>query len=163
VLADPQFGKDLERTIAGWEGIAVPSFSATTWDGKALSSATLAGRPYVVYFWFTGCPPCTKTAPLLMRLRTAHSAQGLEVVGANADEILELPYGDSDRREYVRKLGITFPLVTATAAMQESFGSVSVFPTFFFVNRKGKIAQQLVGLQDAGSLEEAAALAIAER
>jgi thiol-disulfide isomerase/thioredoxin len=163
VLADPQFGKELERTIAGWEGIAAPAFSATTWDGKPLSSAALAGRPYVLYFWFTGCPPCTKTAPLLMDLRRAHAAQGLEVVGANADEVLEMPYDDADRRDYVRKLGIAFPLVTATAAMQQSFGAVSVFPTLFFVDRKGTVVAQLVGLQDVGALERAAALAVINR
>jgi thiol-disulfide isomerase/thioredoxin len=163
VLADPKFGKELERTIAGWEGVAAPAFSATTWDGKPLSSATLAGRPYVVYFWFTGCPPCTRTAPLLMQVRAAHAAQGLEVVGANADGILELPYSDADRLEYTRKLGIAFPLFTATAAMQESFGAVSVFPTLFFVDRKGTVVRQLVGLQDAASLEQGAALAITGR
>lgn len=160
VLADSRFGKALERTIAGWEGVAAPAFSATTWEGKPLSSSALAGRPYVLYFWFTGCPPCTKTGPLLMGLRRAHAAQGLEVVGANADDLLELPYSDEDRRDYVGKLGISFPLVTATAAMQQAFGAVSVFPTLFFVDRKGTIVEQLVGLQDATALERAAALAV---
>ena len=163
VLADPRFGKELERTIAGWEGVAAPAFSATTWDGKLLSSSDLARRPYVLYFWFTGCPPCTKTGPLLMDVRRAHAAQGLEVVGANADDLLELPYSDDARRDYARKLGITFPLVTATAAMQQAFGAVSVFPTLFFVDRKGTVVAQLVGLQDAASLEQAAALAVGRR
>jgi thiol-disulfide isomerase/thioredoxin len=158
ILADRRFGRLLERTIAGWEGKPVPSFAVTTWDGKPVSSATLEGRPYVVYFWFTGCPPCTQTGPLLVELRKGHAAEGLEVVGANADEVLEMPFSDSDRRDYVRKLGLVFPLVTMTAAMQESFGTVSVFPTLFFVDRKGVIVKQLVGFNDKDALEQAAAL-----
>jgi hypothetical protein len=70
-----------------------------------------------------------------------------------------MPFSDSDRRDYARKLGLVFPLVTMTAAMQESFGTVSVFPTLFFVDRKGVIVKQLVGFNDKDALEQAAALA----
>lgn len=161
ILADRRFGRALERTIAGWEGKAAPAFSTTSWDGKTVDSATLAGRPYVLYFWFTGCPPCTKTGPMLMDLRRRFASAGLEVVGANADEALEMPYSDEDRRDYAVKLGLTFPLATMTPAMQEAFGTVSVFPTLFFVDRKGVVVSQLVGLNDAATLDRAAALAVA--
>ena len=32
------------------------------------SSESLAGTPHLVYFWFTGCPPCVRTSPLLAEL-----------------------------------------------------------------------------------------------
>ena len=159
ILADRRFGRALERTIAGWEGKPAPAFSTTAWDGKTVSSASLEGRPYVLYFWFTGCPPCTKTGPMLMDVRRKYAPRGLEVVGANADEALEMPYSDADRRDYARKLGLEFPLATMTPAMQEAFGTVSVFPTLFFVDRKGIVVSQLVGLNDAATLDRAASLA----
>jgi thiol-disulfide isomerase/thioredoxin len=161
IVADRRFGRVLERTIAGWEGKPAPSFSATSWDGRSISSGGLEGRPYVVYFWFTGCPPCTQTGPLLARLRKRHASQGLEVIGANADEALEMPVSDEDRKAYVAQLGLDFPLVTMTAAMQEAFGTVSVFPTLFFVDRTGVVVAQLVGFNDEEALEHSAALAAA--
>jgi thiol-disulfide isomerase/thioredoxin len=161
ILADRRFGRPLERTIAGWEGKPVPAFETTSWDGKRVSTATLEGRPYVVYFWFTGCPPCTKTGPMLMDLRRKYGPRGLEVVGANADDVLEMPYSDDDRRDYARKLGLSFTLATMTPAMQEAFGTVSVFPTLFFVDRKGIVVDQLVGLNEEATLDRAASLAVA--
>ncbi len=97
VLAHPRFGKALERTIGGWEGRPAPAFSATDYDGKPVGSAELLGRPYLLYFWFTNCPPCVRTSPLLAALDRAYAAKGFRIVGLNADRVLELPYGDDER------------------------------------------------------------------
>jgi thiol-disulfide isomerase/thioredoxin len=160
IQADPRFGKILERTIAGWDGRPAPAFSIRTWDGKALTSAGLAGRPYVVYFWFSNCPPCMKTAPLLVALYKTYLPQGLEIVGVNADRALELPYADEYRAEYARALGIVFPLAHMTSEMQEAYGMVSVFPTLFFVDKKGTIVRQLVSFQEKPILERAIRLSL---
>ncbi len=162
ILADPRFGKILERTIAGWEGKTAPAFSIRTWDGKSLTSESLAGRPYVIYFWFSNCPPCLKTAPLLAALHKTYRAQGVEIVGVNADRVLELPYTDEYRAEYARTLGIAFPLAHMTPEMQEAYGMVSVFPTLFFVDKKGTIVRQLVSFQEKPILEKAIRLSLWE-
>jgi hypothetical protein len=47
-----------------------------------------------------------------------------------------------------------------TAAMQESFGSVSVFPTLFFVDKKGMIVKHLVNFHEKATLEAAIKLAL---
>ena len=77
VLAHPRFGKALERTIAGWEGRPAPAFSATDYDGKPVGSAELAGKPHLLYFWFTNCPPCLRTSPLLAELDRTYAGEGL--------------------------------------------------------------------------------------
>src|SRR5689334_16926275 len=38
ITSSPQFGRVLERTIAGWEGKPEPEFAIQTYDGKPLSS-----------------------------------------------------------------------------------------------------------------------------
>jgi thiol-disulfide isomerase/thioredoxin len=160
ILADPLFGKILERTIAGWEGKPAPAFSTRAWDGTVLTSQALAGRPYVLYFWFSNCPPCMKTAPLLVQLHKTYAAQGLTILGVNADRVLELPYGDEYRTEYARNLGITFPLAHLTPEMQEAYGMVSVFPTLFFVDKKGTIVRELVSFHEKATLDEAIRLSL---
>jgi thiol-disulfide isomerase/thioredoxin len=97
IFADPRFGRLLERTIAGWEGRPAPAFSVTGYDGRPLASAELAGKPYLLYFWFTGCPPCLRTSPLLAELDRTYAAKGFRIVGLNADRVLELPYGGAVR------------------------------------------------------------------
>jgi thiol-disulfide isomerase/thioredoxin len=139
ILAHPRFGKALERTITGWEGRPAPSFATTTYDGTPLTSESLAGKPHLLYFWFTGCPPCVQTSPLLAELDREFAPRGFRIVALNADRALELPY---------------------TPEVQEAHGAVSVFPTLFFVDRKGNVVRQLVNFQDKATLERASRVAL---
>jgi thiol-disulfide isomerase/thioredoxin len=160
ILAHPRFGKALERTIAGWEGRPAPPFTTTTYDGKPLGSESLAGKPHLVYFWFTGCPPCVRTAPLLAELDREYSARGFRIVALNADRVLGLPYTDEDRTAYAARSGMVFTLAHMTPEVQEAYGTVSVFPTLFFVDRKGTIVRQFVNFQPKTILQEATRVAL---
>lgn len=160
ILAHPRFGKALERTITGWEGRPAPSFSVPGYDGQVVTSASLAGRPHLVYFWFTGCPPCVKTSPLLVALYKEYGPRGLEIVALNADRLLEVGTSDEERAADAKKKGLAFTLAHATAEAQDAYGAVSVYPTMFFVDRKGTIVRQFVNFQEMPVLQEAARLAL---
>jgi thiol-disulfide isomerase/thioredoxin len=155
VMASPQFSRVLERTIAGWEGKTEPPFSIQTYDGKTISSDSLAGTPHLVYIWFTNCPPCVKTSPILAELNNKYASQGFKIVGANSDKVLELPYDDNVRADYVKKIGITFITAYLNPKMQSDYGGVSVFPTMFFVDKNGIIVKHFVNFQDKPALEAA--------
>jgi thiol-disulfide isomerase/thioredoxin len=155
ILAHPKFGKALERTIAGWEGQPAPPFATTTYDGKPLASEALDGTPHLLYFWFTGCPPCVRTSPLLAELDKTYAPKGFRIVGLNADRVLEIPTTDADRAGYAAKNGWTFTLAHMTPEAQEAYGAVSVFPTLFFVDRKGKVVKHFVNFQEKAALEGA--------
>jgi len=160
ILAHPRFGKVLERTITGWEGRTAPAFATTTYDGKPLTSDSLAGKPHLMYFWFTGCPPCMRTAPLLAELDREFALRGFRIVALNADRALELPYTEGDRAAYAKKQGWSFTLAHMTPEVQEAYGTVSVFPTMFFVDRKGTVVRHFVNFQEKAPLEEAARVAL---
>ena len=155
IKADPNFGRTIERSIAGWEGRAAPAFAIKSFSGSNLNSATLNGQPHLIYFWFTNCPPCVQTTPLLVALNAKYAAQGFKIVGANADHVLDLPYTDAVRADYLKKQGVTFLEGHLTPQMQLDYGGVSVFPTMFFVNRKGVIVKQMVSFQNKAILEAA--------
>ncbi len=156
ILAHPRFGKALERTITGWEGKPAPPFTASTYDGQTLSSESLTGKPYLLYFWFTGCPPCARTSPLLAELDREYVGKGFRIVALNADRALELPTTtDEDREAYAKNNGWSFTLAHMTAAVQEAYGAVSVFPTIFVVDGKGTIVKHLVNFQERAVLEGA--------
>ena len=160
VMAHPRFGKLLERTIAGFEGQPAPAFSITGLDGSAISKDTLKGKPHLLYFWFSNCPPCVRIAPLLVELHKAHAPKGFEVIGVNADKVLEIPTDDAARAAYAAKTGIKFPQAHLTPEMQAAYGQVSVFPTLFFVDRQGTVVKQLVNFQTKAALEEAIQLTL---
>ncbi|HZI50394.1 MAG TPA: TlpA disulfide reductase family protein [Terriglobia bacterium] len=155
IRKDPTFGKAVERTIAGWEGTPAPKFTMLSMGKQPLNSAQYQGKPHLIYFWFTNCPPCVQTTPMLVKLHAKYNSKGFQMVAANADEVLGLPYKDTDRANYIRKQGITFPVGHMTTDMQKLFGGVSLFPTMFFVNRQGQIVKYMVNLQTEAAIEAA--------
>jgi thiol-disulfide isomerase/thioredoxin len=160
ITAHPRFGKILERTIAGWEGTSAPDFSIKAYDGSDVTLASLKGKPFLLYFWFTNCPPCVRTSPLLVELDKAYRPKGFNIVALNADRLLELDFTDADRAAYARKLGISFTQGHANQEAQLAYGGVSVFPTMFFVDRSGVVVKQMVNGQDKVTLEAAIQLAL---
>jgi thiol-disulfide isomerase/thioredoxin len=155
IQASPQFGKVLERSITGWEGREAPAFATNAYDGKPVTSDQVAGQAHLVYFWFTNCPPCVRSSPILAELYTKYAPQGFKIIGANADRFLELPYDDKVRAEYVKKYGFRFTTAHLNPQMQQAYGGVSVFPTMFFVDKKGTIVKHFVNFQEKAVLEQA--------
>jgi thiol-disulfide isomerase/thioredoxin len=155
IKASPQFSRVIERTITGFEGKEAPPFSITAYDGKPVSSDQYRGQPHLIYFWFTNCPPCVKTAPILAELYNKYAPKGFKVIGANADRVLELPYDDKVRADYAKKYGFHFTLAHLNAAMQQNYGGVSVFPTMFLVDKTGTIVKHFVNFQEKATLEAA--------
>jgi cytochrome c biogenesis protein CcmG/thiol:disulfide interchange protein DsbE len=153
ILADARFGKAVERSLTGLEGLPAPAFATTTLAGDAYASKTLAGKPHVEYLWFSHCPPCVQTAPVLdERARAA----AITVVAANADRVLELGVADEERAVYSAKYPGLTP-VHATAEMQTAYSGVAAYPTLFFVDKAGVVKRQLVNRQDRASLDAALA------
>ena len=155
IKGSPQFSRVIERTIAGWVGKEAPSFSLAGYDGKPVTSAQLARQPHLMYFWFTNCPPCVKTSPILTELYNKYGKQGFKIVGANADKVLELPYDDKVRADYSKKYGFNFTLTHLNAETQQAYGGISVFPTMFFVDKTGTIVKHFVNFQEKAVLEAA--------
>jgi thiol-disulfide isomerase/thioredoxin len=153
ILADARFGKAIERSLSGLEGQPAPAFATTTLAGAPYASSALSGKPHVLYFWFSHCPPCVQTAPVLdERARAA----GVTVVAANADRVLELGVADEERAVYSAKYpGLT--AVHATADMQTAYSGVAAYPSLFFVDKAGVVKRQLVNRQDRASLDAALA------
>ena len=96
-----------------------------------------------------------RTSPLLAELDRTYAAKGFRIVGLNADRVLEIPTTDEDRAAYAKKNGWTFTLAHMTPEAQEAYGTVSVFPTLFFVDRKGMVVKQFVNFQEKAALEAA--------
>ena len=54
-------------------------------DGSALALATLRGRPLLVNFWATWCPPCVEELPLLSSFYNENKANGWQLIGLAVD------------------------------------------------------------------------------
>lgn len=114
-----------------------PAFTLTSTDGHQVTLGGLAGKPAVINFWATYCPPCRAEMPLLQRLVTSQSGVQLVLV----DE------GDSSRaaRDFLDSLGIHQPaLLDSDLSVGHAYGAIAL-PTTVFVRADGTIAARHVG------------------
>lgn len=145
IRSDPNFGGAVARHLGGWQGKAAPAFKLTGLDGSETNSVSLRNKVVLLYIWFTGCPPCMKETPEIVKLEHDVSNPNFVIVGANADQMLGLGYDDEVRRRYVREQSIDYPVVNWTKESDAAFGRVAIFPTLFLIDGKGVIIQHWVG------------------
>jgi len=89
-------------------------------DGGKLALADFAGRPLLLNFWATWCPPCVKEMPLLDRFAQEQRAAGWQVVGLAIDKLEPV-------REFLVKHPVRYPIaVTGLDALEwlRSLGNV---------------------------------------
>ena len=68
IKSNARFGKILERSIAGWEGKDATPFTVPTFDGKTFDSASLTGKPYLIYFLVPELPALHENFPAVGRV-----------------------------------------------------------------------------------------------
>jgi thiol-disulfide isomerase/thioredoxin len=148
VKKDSRFSQAIEHTLAGWSGRTAPDFSLDLFDGGKISSGDLSGENYLIYFWFSGCPPCMKLSPSLSRLLKKYADDNFRILAVNADRILELDTTDKERADYIRRQALGFTFAHLNKEMQEKYGNVSIYPTLFLIDSRSVIRKHYIGYQE---------------
>lgn len=134
-LADPQtVARDLKslKLVEYRPGTAPPRFDGETLDGRRFSLGALRGKVVVVNFWASWCAECRPEMPVLERLHREFAAQGLAIVGVNAQE------AKPEVARYAQDLGLTFPIVLdPDRAIGADYG-VFALPATFVIARDGR-------------------------
>ncbi len=155
IKSDPQFGRAVERHLGGWEGAKAPEFKLPGIGAGEVDLQSLKGKVVLLYIWFTGCPPCMKETPELVKLDLEFRRKGLAVVGANADQLLGLAYDDATRLRYIEEKHVSFPVAHWTREGDSAYGNISIFPALFLISPAGEIVQHWVGYTPGEQLNRA--------
>lgn len=116
-----------------------PGFSLTLFNGEKLNLSELKGKPVVLNFWASWCPPCRAEAPLLERTWRTYKDKGLVFVGIDVWD------SEKDARKFISGFGISYP------NGPDPWGEISIeyglagIPETFFINKEGKIVRKFIG------------------
>jgi thiol-disulfide isomerase/thioredoxin len=75
-------------------------------SGATLALRAFHGRPLVVNFWASWCPPCVKEMPDLDRFAKDFAARGWQVLGIAIDQADPV-------QKFLRETPVSFPIVLA--------------------------------------------------
>ena len=118
-----------------------PDITLQLIDGKKLKLSSLKGKPVLITFWATSCPGCIKEMPHLIELYNELHSDGLEVIG------IAMPYDRPDYiMEMVKRKKVSYLIAfDLKGEAVRSFGNVSLTPTTFLIDHKGKIIKKKIG------------------
>jgi peroxiredoxin len=134
------------NTAAPRPGFAAPDFALPSLEGTSLSLADLQGKGIVLNFWATWCLPCRVEMPALEQTWLDWQDRDLVVVAVNLQE------NPGRVADYVRDLGLTFPVLLDGDGSVFQRYQVQLYPTTFFVGPDGVIRDVVFGGPMAESL-----------
>jgi len=128
---------------AGEIGSRLPLFSTTDLTGHPLSSKEFQGKVVIVDFWATWCQPCKTEMPGYQKLLERYQSRGLAVVGFKATMMMDT----EPPLDFARKIGVHYPLATATPNVVTGFGEIEGLPTTLIYDRAGILRQKIIGFE----------------
>ena len=125
-------------------------------DGAPFKVSSLAGRPLLLNFWATWCPPCVEELPLLNRFHLAQPSRGWRVLGLAVDQ-------PSAVRAWLAKSPLAFPVAMAGLGgtdLSKRMGNLSGgLPFSVAFSASGEVLQRRMGKLSQDDLSRWAELA----
>jgi thiol-disulfide isomerase/thioredoxin len=129
-------------------GKPAPAFEVKSMEGKTINLAALKGKPVLLDFWATWCPPCRRSMPVLEKISIEFKDSDLVILGVDSGEDREVV------ERFLKKTPFGYPAVlSGESGILESYG-VTAYPTFILIGRDGKIIANDVGFSGEDQLRQ---------
>lgn len=103
------------------------------------------GKPVILNFWASWCPPCIKEMPELSGLAQELKPQGIEVIGIGVDSVEHIT-------EFSRQHPVSYPLyvagITGTELTRQLGNETGGLPFTVLIGADGKIKKTYLGSLD---------------
>ncbi|CAM3779111.1 redoxin domain-containing protein [Cohnella lubricantis] len=120
-------------------GSEPPAFALADLQNEVHELESYKGKPLIINFWGTFCPPCRNEMPALQHEYEKWKDQGLELIGINLSE---------DRlavQRFADSVGANFPILLDRNKKTEKQYGLKEYPTTYFIAPDGKIQDIVVG------------------
>ena len=119
--------------------------------GGELVLSTLRGRPLLVNFWATWCPPCVEELPMIEAFWREHVTKGVQVLALAIDQ-------PSSVRRFLERQPLSFPVGLAGlqgSELARSLGNLNGgLPFSVFFKKDASIYRQKLGQLSKDDLQD---------
>lgn len=119
-------------------------------EGGSVALQSLAGKPLLLNFWATWCPPCVEELPMLNAFFREHAANGWQVLGLAIDQ-------PSAVRKFLARIPLEFPVGLAGMGgtdLGRSLGNLTGgLPFTVVLGGNGKVLHRKMGQVTAQDLQ----------
>ena len=130
-----------------------PDFDLKTTEGKTVHLRVFRGKAVLLNFWATWCVPCKQEMPWLLELQKQYGPRGLMILGISMDNSAE------PVRRFLEKHPVNYPILMGTQQIAERY-FVKGLPASVYIDRNGKITDQVPGLSTRSVMENEIKLAL---
>lgn len=127
------------------EGHAAPDFTVQLIEGGTFTLSEARGRPVVINFWASWCPPCRAEIPDISVYASAHPE--VEVIGVAVRDV------DDDSRAFATEIDASYPLAFGTTAVEDAYPTIGL-PVTYVIDEAGTVTDVVNGIVDEEILGE---------
>lgn len=122
-------------------GFLAPDFSLESESGDAIDLSDLRGKPVLINFWASWCPPCRSEMPAIQKVYDEFADSDFVVLAVNTT------YQDSegDAVTFAMLHRLTFPILWDQTGEVSREYHINSLPTSFFIDRLGIIREVVIG------------------
>jgi peroxiredoxin len=122
-------------------GKVAPDWILYSAEGKKVSLTQMKGKIILLDFFFIGCEGCMLSLKPLNKLHEKYKNQNVAMIS--------MTFRDSKKSvmEFKKNYKIKYPIYVNAGDVVKLY-NVEQFPTFYFIDKEGKIANVIVGYSD---------------
>lgn len=120
-------------------GSEAPDFTLPDLNGESVSLSGFSGRPLLVNFWNTGCPPCRGEMPYLDEVYDEQKDTELVML------IVDIGESPDTINDFLQDNALSLPVIIDTDGTVARTYGLSGIPTTFFIDRDGIIKSKIIG------------------
>ena len=130
-------------------GQPAPDFQLESLEGEFVSLSSLKGKPMLINFWATWCPPCRDEMPYMQQIYAEWSDKGAAILAINIGE------SSSTVSEFMNKYDLSLPVLLDTKGDVAGKYNIRAIPTTYFIDKDGIIREKTIGsFQNKAQIEE---------
>ncbi len=118
------------------------AFGVPDIEGNVHQFSDYIGKPLIINFWGTWCPPCRRELPDLKQIYAEYKPKGLEIIG------LAVKDSPDQVKSFAQKEGLDWVMLMANREAASAFELGSGVPFTLFVDKNGNVIDRAIGARD---------------